>query len=211
MEVYKEYTKVKDFSELLQTNIDFFKGKLKEPYYHWYPWKSTEDQDNHCEILTKNLINLHQIYRIFTTDFQTSFSDKNIDQRSYLVCYMEKKTFNSIYKNLLDDTRIYTIFIVKQYQSSINYSNYSNYSEITSLSPKQKRVVLTLDRKEPYSVWTRGIEARKEYETTTLDNINNILKDTVYCMIICKEWNKNPTAESILIENIENIENIKNV
>ena len=127
MEVYKEYTKVKDFSELLQTNIDFFKGKLKEPYYHWYPLKSTEDQDNHCEILTKNLINLHQIYRIFTTDFQTSFSDKNIDQRSYLVCYMEKKTFNSIYKNLLDDTRIYTIFILKQYQSSINYSNYSNY------------------------------------------------------------------------------------
>jgi len=71
-----------------------------------------------------------------------------IDQRSYLICYIEKNIFECIHKKLLNDPRIWTI-------------------------------ILTLDCKEPYYVWTRGVESREKYETTVFKNINGILKHTI--------------------------------
>lgn len=190
------YKSIKDFSDLLQSNIDFFNGKLNETYYYGSPWGKGEDQNNHAEVSTQNLIELTK-NRIFTTNGQSNYYDKTTDQRSYLVCYMEKDTYNCIHKNLLEDSRIWTVFILAKEYSI-------NYSEITSLSPKKKRIILTLDCKQPYSIWTRGLEAREEYETTVYDNVNNILKETVYCIIVCKEWNKGPSSDSILLEYLNN-------
>ena len=202
MDPQVEYKKVKDFSDLLQTNLDFFNGKMPETYYYGTSWGKGECQNNDAEVATKNLIELTKKHRIFTTNGQSNYYDKNTDQRSYLVCYMEKQTYNYVYKNLLDDPRIWAVFILTEDHKILNLCSFVNYSEISSLLPNQKRIILTLECKNPYRIWTRGLEAREEYETTKFVNINSILKDTVYCIIICKEWNKGPTADSIILEHL---------
>lgn len=173
--------------------------KISETYYYSASWGKGEDQNNHAEVATQNLIELTKKHRIFTTNGQSNYYDKTTDQRSYLVCYMEKQTYNSLYKKLLDDSRIWTVFIIPEEYNLSNLWSFINYKEITSLPPITKRVVLTLDCKESYSVWRREIEARQEYEMTIFNNINNILKNTVYCIIIC---NKEPTADSILLKHL---------
>lgn len=200
MDIEIEYKKVKDFSDLLKTNIDFFKGKISETYYR-------TSLNNYTEVSTQNFIELTKKYRIFTTNAQSNYYDKTTDQRSYIICYMEKDRFESVYKTLLDDSRIWSVFILAKEYKILNLCYSINYSEITSLLPSQKRITLTLDCKQPYSVWTRGLEARKEYESTSYDNINKILKDTVYCIIICKEWNKGPTADSVLLYHLDKLNN----
>ena len=44
---------------------------------------------------------------------------------------------------------------------------------------------------------------REEYESSEFENINSILKNTVYCLIVCKEWNTEPNADTILLEHLE--------
>lgn len=202
-----EYLKVKDFSDLLNTNLKFFKGDLQETYYYCSPWGKGDDQNNHAEVATKNLIELTEKYRIFTIDGQSSYSDKFIQQRSYLISYMEKETFEKIKEKLLNDNRICTIFFIKKDQpkDSSEFLNFlknlftDEYYEVSSLSNSIKRLVLTLDREDPYSVWTRDIAARYD-GNSHYKNINSIIKESVYCLIVCKEWNKDPTADTILLE-----------
>jgi hypothetical protein len=200
-----EYLKVKDFSDLLETNIKFFKGEFEETYYYYSPWGKGEDQNNHAQVATQNLIELTEKYRIFTTNGQSSYSDKVTDQRSYLVYYMEKETFEKIKEKLLNDDRIWTIFFIKKEDGGNFLNIFKNifsdkYYEVSSLKNiRIKRIVLTLDCGEPYSVWTRDSDARSGDESD-YKNIKNIINECVYCLIVCKKWNKDPTADSILLE-----------
>jgi hypothetical protein len=202
----QEYLKVKDFSDLLKTNLKFFKGELPETYYYGAPWGKGEDQNNHYEVSTQNLIKLTDKYRIFTTNGQSTYSDEVTNQRSYLISYMEPETFEKINKKLLNDKRIWTVFILKNKEKSFteNIENMfnNNYIEISSLNNNIKRIILTLDCGSPYSVWRRDIEARDEYESC-YENIKNIIKDMVYCLIVCKEWDTEPSADTIFLEHIE--------
>ncbi len=207
-----EYINVKDFTDLLETNLMFFKGNIDETFYYCAKWGEGEDQNDHALVSTDILIKLTEKHRIFTVNGQTSYSDKTTDQRSYLICYMERDTFSKVKDNLLKDDRIWTFFIIKKEDENILdklynlIDEYSNYYEISSLDKSKTRIVLTLDCKEPYSVFRREIEARSEFEMTEFDNINSILKDTVYCLIVRKEFNKGPNADEILLEYLEYLE-----
>ncbi len=204
MDPTSEYKKVKDFTDLLNTNLMYFRGELCETYYYGAPWGKGEDQNNHAEVSSENLLKLTEKHRIFTTNGQSSYTDKTTDQRSYLSFYMEKETFTRVHKKLLEDPRIWTTFILKSDNKFLNLLCSSfKYDEISSLSPDKKRIVLTLDCKEPYSVWTRDTEAREEFESSAFENINTILKETVYCFIVCKLWNTEPNADTILLNHLE--------
>jgi hypothetical protein len=117
---------------------------------------------------------------------------------------MERETLSKIKDGILGDDRIWTIFILKKDNEKIQ-DEYSNYYEISSssLDKKKTSIVLTLDCKEPYSVFRREIDARSEFESTKFDNINSILKDTIYCFIVRKEFNNGPNADEILLDYLE--------
>jgi len=193
------YLKVSNFSDLLKTNLMFFNGELQETYYYGAPWGKGEDQNDHALVSTKNLVELTEKYRIFTTNGQSSYNDFNTDQRSYLIFYIENKTYEKISNNLLNDKRIWCAFIFRKNKNICDI-----FSIVSSLNDK-KRVVLTKDCGNPYSIWTCNGDAR-EYDETFYENINEIVKNTIYCIIICKEWNKEPTADSILLEHLHNLE-----
>jgi hypothetical protein len=114
---------------------------------------------------------------------------------------MEQETFKQIYQKLLNDTRIWNIFIFKKNEEK-------NFIELSSLDKNKKRIVLRMDYGEPYVEWIRDIKAREEYESC-YENIKNIIKDMVYCIIVCKEWNKELnnmiTADTILLEHMEKV------
>jgi hypothetical protein len=221
MQAYVEYLKVKDFSDLLKTNLKFFKGELPETYYYYAPWGKGEDQINYDEAATQNLIKLNDKYRIFTTNCQscynnysdyTNYENEIINRRSYLISYMEQETFEKINKKLLNDNRIWTIFILKKKEKSfiehvenMFYIFNNNYIEVSSLDKNKKRIILTLEYGSPYYVWTRDIEAREEFESC-YENVKNIIKDMVYCLIVCKKWDTRPSADTILLEHLEHIE-----
>jgi hypothetical protein len=194
MDINIIYSKVNTFSDLLDTNIKFFRGEINETYYYGAPWGKGEDQNNHAIVSTENLIKLTKDHRIFSTNGQSSYSDKVTDQRSYLMFYMEKETFEKIKEKLLKDERIWTIFIQRK-----DLFFFKNFSITSSLHPSINKIVLTKDVGYPYSIWKCDEEARLEFEETCFDNINDILKETIYCLIVCKEWNTEPNADTILL------------
>jgi len=185
---------------LLKTNLKFFRGEIDETYYNESD-QISGNKVNDNKVNTDNLIKLTEKYRIFTTDGKTSYSDKIISQRSYLISYMEQETFKKIYQKLLNDTRIWNVFIFKKNEEK-------NFIELSSLDKNKKRIVLRMDYGEPYVEWIRNIKAREEYESC-YENIKNIIKDMVYCLIVCKEWNKELnnmiTADTILLEHMEKV------
>lgn len=209
------YSRVNTFSDLLETNLKFFKGELEETYYYGAPWGKGEDQNDHVEVATENLIQLTEKHRIFTTNGQSSYSDKVTDQRSYLICYMEKGTFERVKYSLLNDNRIWVIFFIKKENKTIldylksmfEEGDDYEYYELSSLEKKKTKIVLTLDCGSPYSIWRRSIEERYENESN-YENIKNIIKDSVYCLIVCKEWNKEPTADRILLDHLDHLDRL---
>jgi hypothetical protein len=210
---YIPYNKVKDFTDLLQTNLSFFKGDISETFYYDAKWGEGEDQKDHAIVSTNNLIELTEKHRIFTVNGQSSYNDVKTDQRSYLCFYMENETFEKIKNKLMEDNRIWTIFIIKKEEISFKYLKEiffdyyeTNYYEISSIKDKNKtRIVLTMDYKEPYSVWRRDLSCRLENETSIFENINSILKNIIYCIIIRKEFNKGPNTDEILLNHLSNI------
>ncbi len=192
------YSQVKTFSDLLETNLQFFRKEVEETYYYCAKWGEGEDQNDHALVATDNLIRLTRDYRVFTTNGQSSYSDWCTDQRSYLFCYLESETFNSVKQSLLQDPRIWAVFITRE-QGCL----FPKYTEISSLPSSTKRIVLTLDDKQPYSVWRRDNSIREEYESTEFPKVNEILHQTVFCVIIRKEWNKRPNADEVLLEHLE--------
>lgn len=203
------YNNVKNFTDLLETNINFFKGDMEETYYYFAKWGEGEDQNDHAIVSTEILIELTEKFRIFTVNGQSSYSDETTDQRSYLQFYMEKETFEKIKNKLLKDNRIWTIFIIKKDEEDIfdklfkYFDEYYQYYEISSIDKETKRIVVTLDCKEPYSIYRREVEARAEHEMTEFATINSILKNLVYCIIINKEFNKGPNVDEILLKYLQ--------
>lgn len=207
-----DYNRVKDFTDLLESNLKFFKGDLSETFYYYAKWGEGEDQNDHAIVSTNNLIELTEKYRIFTVNGQSCYNDEKTDQRSYLNFYMENETFEKIRYKLLEDDRIWTIFIIKKEEEENSYLKYfkcirevlfgyyeTNYYEISSIDKSKTKIILTMDCKEPYSIWNRELDCRLEYETNIFENINEILKNKVFCLIVRKEYNKGPNVDEILL------------
>lgn len=198
---YKEvYDSVKDYSDLLNTNIMFFKGELEETFYYGSAWGKGEDQNNHAIVATNNLIKLTEKHRIFTVNGQSSYSDYCTKQRSYLSFYMEENTFEKLYTKLFNDKRIWVICN----GPVLNIKDY-NFEEIGSVDPYIKSIVLTLDYEEPYSVFNKNYAYRYEDDFSS-STINNILKSHFYCTIIRKDFCQDPNADDILLEHLEHLE-----
>ena len=193
------YEKVKDYSDLLNTNLMFFKGELSETFYYGSKWGEGEDQNDHAIVSTKNLIELTEKYRIFTVNGQSSYSDKYTKQRSYLTFYMEEYLFEKIYNRLMNDSRIWVIF--NGPVSDVSDVSEYDFKEIGSDDSETKRIVLTLDCGEPYSIWNSKYCYRYE-DNFSYDKVNNILKKLIYCTIIRKDFSEDPTADSVLLEHI---------
>jgi len=183
MDVYKN---IHTYSDLLETNIKFFNNEIDETYYYGGKWGFSEDQNNHADVATKNLIELTK-YGFFTVNGQSSYNDKYIDQRSYLIFYMHKDTFNNLQNKLLNDNRIWTVFILP------DYSIISNYDK------SKENIFLTLFNGKECTIFPIKSYMRDEY-LSNYKNIENILTNSVYCIVICKEFNKEPNSDQILLE-----------
>ena len=192
------YDSVKDYSDLLNTNLLFFKGDLEETFYYCSPWGKGEDQNNHAIVATNNLIELTKKYRIFTVNGQSSYSDQYTKQRSYLCFYMEAETFEKIYNKLYNDDRIWIIC-----NGPVLDKKDYDFEEIGSVDSK-KSIVLTLDCDQPYSIWDKKYMYRYE-DNFSCNNVTNILKKLFYCIIIRKDFSEEPNADDILIECLNNI------
>lgn len=192
-DVYKE---VKNYSDLLETNLMFFKGEINETFYYLAPCGKGEDQNDHAIVSTNNLIELTEKYRIFTVNGQSSYSDYCTKQRSYLCFYMEENVFEKIYNKLRNDPRIWVIF----YGALENKDNEYDFYEIASIDTKLQ-IVLTLDCDEPYSIWKSKYCYRYEDELS-YKSVNKILKGLIYCIIIRKDFCILPNADDVLIEHL---------
>lgn len=195
------YKRVQTYDELLQTNQDFFSGTLDRTLYYCARWGEGEDQNNHAEVATENLKALTLTHRVFTVNGQSSYHDEATDQRSYLSGFMEKETFERVRESLLGDPNIWTIFFVEDPKRLC----WSCIREISSLPSTVSQIVLTLDTKTPYSIFYRDPEARMEYMDTGYPAIDRIMSTLVFFMIICKEWNAEPNADTILLKHLSHL------
>ena len=170
------YNSVRDYSDLLETNLMFFKGDIEETFYYGTAWGKGEDQNNHSIVSTNNLIELTEKYRIFTVNGQSSYEDYCTKQRSYLCFYMEEDVFQKIYDKLLNDNSIWVV---------CNGPIDSKIEQIGSVDPEIDRIILTLDLDEPYTEWNKKHSYRYE-DNFSYNKVSNILKKLFYCFIIKK-------------------------
>lgn len=207
------YESVTNFSDLLVTNLKFFNGELKETYYYIAPWGKGENQRNHANTSTNNLIELTEKHRIFTVDGQSSYTDKTTRQRSYLECYIEKDLFDRIKDELLSDPRIITTFIIRHEYTNPIKSFFAEYSTdlrytINSSIPKGKSIInLTMEDDRPYTnfridpiAFEDGLPRPSQYP-----HIRNILYDTIFCFIVCRDYSTPYTADKILLEHLRRL------
>jgi hypothetical protein len=189
---------VKNYDNLLNTNLMFFRGEIDQTFYYGAPWGKGDDQNNHAIVSTNNLIKLTEKYRIFTVNGQSNYSDNYTKQRSYLFFYIEESMLEKIYNKLVKDERIWLICNRPVCNES------SECLEIGSVDSSTNKIVLTLDNDDHYSVWDREHSYRYE-DNFSYETVSKILKSLFYCSIICKNFSEELNADQILLDLLENI------
>lgn len=102
-------------------------------------------------------------------------------QRSYLFFYIEKETYEFLFKKLKKDKRIWYYIIAPNMVSIHNIP----YSKIYFTD---EHTAFTIDNN-----W-------RKYEKSQYKNINEILDKLYLCMVCCKKYSTPYTIEDILIE-----------
>ena len=186
------YSKVTTYSELIDSNLQFFEGKLQQTFYYSAQWGKSPDQNNHAELATGNLISLHKKYRVYTFNGQSNYEDPEHDyiQRSYLGFLIEKEQLDKVHKKLINDFRIWTIC------TNPDYSIYGKDEKFFMLD-------LTLDGGEACTIWNFQTCSRPLDDMSEFDNVNKIVKKLITCWIICKDYCSPYTADQILLEHFE--------
>jgi hypothetical protein len=183
------YKRVEDFTDLLQTNLMFFRGEIPRTYYYLAPWGKGADQNNHAEVATTNLIELTEQFRVFTIGGQSSYHTETVHQRSFLECVMEANTFQRVVRRLMGDERIWVYF------------SFPNYSVMTSLAKRVNNLALTIDRGEEFTHFWVEPRCRDECgRGTGYKNVDEVFTELILCWIVCKEFDTDPTADTILLE-----------
>ena len=193
-EVYKT---VKEYEDLLKTNVDFFKNKLPRTFYYHEPWGEGSDQNDHAIKSTRNLIELNSSYRIFTHNGQSNYHDEYTTQRSFLDFYIEIDKFFELKPYLDTDNRIWYV------------ADVPGVEEILSKFPRKKgkeieEMVLTYEGDEPFTFVNRMRfkNYRFSKEVEEYPKILQIFNGLVSVSIICKY---DTLADEVLLEHMKKI------
>jgi hypothetical protein len=166
------YNNVQDFTDLLNTNVMFFEGKLLRTYYYYAKWGEGEDQNNHAIVSTNNLIQLTKFNRLFTINGQSSYTNMNVHAIEIAI----KKLME------IDDQ-------IKQYNMEHNFMYnmfsgcFDNY--IMELNLLRSRAYMNLEKEE------NKVTIQRSYleffmESNTFDSIKNKLYNDIriwYCIV----------------------------
>lgn len=197
------YKTVKNYEDLLKTNVHFFEGKLPGTFYYLAPWGEGSDQNDHLSKSTRNLIKLNSKYRIFTHNGQSNYKDEDIIQRSFIDFYIEIDKFY-VLKELLDtDNRIWYVADLPGGEIISKFPSKKGKKE-------QKEIVVTYDGGKPYTIVNRTTfeDYRFSKQVEDFPNILEIFKSLVSVSIICK--NNNILADEILLKYMEKIKKANN-
>jgi len=211
--VDKIYEQVQSYEELLLTNIAQLQSKLPKTFFYNGRWGDTEDQNNHAQKATDNLILLHN-YKLFTINGQSNFCGYETPESKYPVMqmsYVEFFTTNEfamqLLPHLLLDKRVYVSMVFPDGVRHIN-----------NMPPEQMLPVTTYEDETTFyatrSVW-RAYSYQELYEpcfplyATFVDSpvakkkIEDILKTLVFCTVICREQGADDTADDILLTHVK--------
>ena len=186
------YANVQDFTDLLNTNIMFFEGKLPHTYYYLAKWGEGEDQNNHAIVSTNNLIQLTKSYRLFTINGQSSYTNLNEHAIEMAVNKLMEIDHNCIYNmfsgcfdnyiielNLLR-SRAYMNLEKEENKVTIQRSFLEFFMEIKTFDSIKNKLynderiwfcIVTPDMKIITNMPTRKLGLTNDYTIFTVDSI----------------------------------------
>jgi len=220
------YKKVKTYEDLLQTNIEFLKGKLPGTWYYDARWGEGLDQKTHAVgDTTKTLLALHK-KGIFTTGGQSAACGKveptedtryysesaggvvEYEQRSNIDGSLPVELAQKLLPILKKDKRIYVEVWYPKEEG--NFTNVP-YKLVAKGWPKQFNV--TREKTED-GKWQ---EATNQYADTThkehvdnfgprkYPNIKKILREQAEINVVLRKYCKGPEADKILLDAINKL------
>ena len=196
------YDPVENWTDLIGTNIAFLNGTLNETFYHCEPLdnETTDDQYFLNDIIKLNMIG------VFTFNSQPYIQNK---QKSYISCHINRSIGDALFDKLQSNENIYFCFL--------NNGDDYYYDNI----PQEK---LNLSRTQviqnssniwhEYTNWKRchyfdGENIlQNELEGLTINNfpkIYNLIKNTIFVMIISKSFTNDISAPKILLNCVNEI------
>jgi hypothetical protein len=112
----KIYQNVKNYDDLIRTNLMFLEGLMPMTFYHSGPIYDTD------LIKTKEITSK---YRFFTMDGQSNFCDNYLKQRTYLSGIIPLVNLKSLRKKLDNSDFWYSIYIIseRKYYTNIPYES----------------------------------------------------------------------------------------
>ena len=154
------------FDDLINNNIEFIKGNIKETIYHLGPLD--EETLPHVD----ELININNAGYL-TVESQPGLVSENLLQRGYLKFYTHNKNLSKV-KNFIDFNKNYNIIIYNYPFDSILYQNFSTTNNFIE--------VLTVDEGEIYST----VDSENTFELEEYSSIIN--QGYICCFLFCKNF-----------------------
>ncbi len=218
------YKKVKTYEDLLETNIEFLKGKMPATWYYDARWGEGQDQKTHAvSDTTKTLLALHK-KGIFTMGGQSSACGKieegeetrlytggkviEYKQRSCISGFLPVELAQKLLPELKKDKRIYVHFSFPNEEGS-----FSNIPFEFDAKGWPKRFNVTLEKTED-GKWQKATNMGDDnahkiqvdrYSERKYPNIKKILKEQAILDVILRKYCKGPEADKILLDAINKL------
>lgn len=180
------YHNIQTYDELLQTNLDFFKGKIDSTFYYHEKWTYEED---HFSSSTSTLVELTH-NNVFTFNGQSP----SPNQRSYVEFLMPSEMVEKIYAYMEVDPRIWVQF---EWKNGLLWSSID--SKKIALTRTDKKKVCTEWHNAEWQNVNDGKIGNRIGGLWDYPNIEKILSEMVYGVVICRDFNKD-NAEQILLD-----------
>ncbi len=237
------YLDVKEYGDLLNTNIMFLFRKIPCTFYYPNIWGEGLDQNDHAIVSTPNLIQLTEKYRLFTVDGQTSycnnnkeaidFAEKNLTEiKNQINLYKESNLFTRCFYSEMEELNIKYNNACEELDSQknkiIQQRSYLEFFVEPLVLNKIKNYIINdsriwyciigpnklIDTNMPRSkiflgnnnnFYTTVSEQRDKYKSI-YPNINKILDSLYLCMVVCKDFQTEYTADDIMMECMKGLE-----
>lgn len=201
--IYNKY--VKNYDDLLKTNIAFLENRLPKAYYYCDSFGGEGDESHISS--RDSLINLHY-KKIFTHDGQSNFEETIEDfitytgehlknyttgQRGYLSFLAPEEIAQNILPHLLLDKRIYISMIFPDGIRNIDNMPRPIIELTCEYDDENGETCGTNFKRRTWQ------ELEKFDSSTLYPNIHKIINKLVFCEIICVDFNADIASEDILL------------
>jgi hypothetical protein len=209
----KNYKDVKTFKDLIDVNLKFLNGEIKNTYYH------VRSVDEETIPLLDNLkfINLNGFYSIsgqpgqikhnIYSDYINGYYDN--EQKSYIRGFVDNNDPKTslLIKELKKNDNIY--YKISYYENKKIKTNIPNIEYIDNVT-RERNVGKEWDYNFGTNIWM-GFPIDDYLNENYFPNIFNILKDSIQIIIWCKEYGPQCSVEEILISFINRYNLVKSI